>query len=67
MPKPQKKIASPELSPGKGLVIAKAPHQGLGKSQQTFNRLVKKIERLQKEINENNQILNQKTGIRPPV
>lgn len=58
---PKIKKTSPEPStPNKGLTITKQKQQVLSKPQQTFNRLVKKIEKLQQEIADNNRILGEK-------
>lgn len=43
-----------------GLIINKQEKQALSKQQQTFNRLVKKIEKLRQEIDQTNKILNKK-------
>lgn len=43
-----------------GLIISKQEKQLLSKQQQTFNRLVKKIEKLRQELEQINNILNKK-------
>jgi hypothetical protein len=59
MPRQTKKDATGQAS-GKAITISKAEKQTLSKPQQTFNRLVKKIEKLQKQIETDNQILDEK-------
>jgi len=60
MPISNKKTSPEGKSSNKELAITKQKQQLLSKPQQTFNRLVKKIEKLQHEITSTEQILNEK-------
>ncbi|GEO04866.1 hypothetical protein AAE02nite_25300 [Adhaeribacter aerolatus] len=60
MAKSYKKITPQAATPKKELTIAKQKQQVLSKPQQTFNRLTKKIEKLQQEIADTNRMLGEK-------
>ncbi|KAA9340671.1 hypothetical protein [Adhaeribacter soli] len=60
MPKPKKTAAEENNPASRGLTIGKKEKQVLSKAQQTFNRLVKRIEKLQRQIASDGQILEEK-------
>jgi len=60
MPQTRKTTTAGAQSSKKELTITKQKQQPLSKSQQAFNRLVKKIEKLRQEITSTEQILNEK-------
>lgn len=61
MPRKSNQPNKPNASSASGasLVIGKKSQQPLNKQQQTFNRLVKKLERLRRELDSTTQRLNQ--------
>ena len=60
MPQSRKKTSPEAPAPKKELTITTQKQQVLSKSQQAFNRLTKKIEKLQQEIADTNRILGEK-------